>query len=579
MKRSSALRLAIILSSLLLSIYFLSPTLFQLEPVYRSYEDKGESLPVYLALLPRHGLNLGLDLRGGIYLELETNVEDALKKRLEFLAAEVTRDSKSEAFTPEKVELIPPTPDAAYMLRVDLKAPSAAGDFKDWFSRRYRGVWNYVRAEDGRLFYSLEKNYRVQMSEQIMSQAIESVRNRVDRYGVAEAAISRYGDNHLIVELPGVNDPDRVINVIRQTGQLEFKIVNTTKTPAEIKSLIAEARKAGTLPEQYDKATVDALNTALKDKLPPDTEIAFELTRDPSSKKVVGGVPYLLNKKTELTGDLLQDARVSVQNNEPHVALSHNATGTKLLAEVSKANVGKPLAIILDGNVIKAPVIREPITGGQAQITLGYGDYQNLLKEAEDLALVLREGALPASLNIVKRTLIGPTLGADSIRQALQASILGGLLVVVFMAVYYKNSGVVADISLIFNVMILMGVLSILQASLTLPGIAGIALTIGMAVDANVIIFERIKDEMGLGLPLRAAFERGYSNGMRAVLDSNITTFISGLVLYQFGTGPIKGFATTLMIGIASTLLTAVLFSRWIQEMLLDKNKWSRLRI
>ena len=578
MKSRHPFRLITLIATLLFSAYFLVPSFLPVDALYRQYEDQNQSVPFYIKMLPRQGLNLGLDLRGGIYLELETNLADALKKRLEFLSNDIGRDLKEEPFAPTKTELETPSPDT-YSLRVSFETSAAIAEFKTWFNKRYQGVWSYSRAEDKTLVYILEEDYRDRLSEQILNQAIESVRNRVDRYGVAEAAISRYGTDHLVVELPGVSDPDRVINIIRQTGQLEFKIVSNALSETELTSLLAETRQANAIPETYSKETVDKLNTALKDTLPEGTEIAFELIRDPVSQKVSDGVPYLLNKKTELTGDLLEDARVSIQDNEPHVTLSHNVSGTKILAEVTKANVGKPLAIVLDGNVVKAPVIREAIPNGQAQITLGYGNYQSILKEAEDLALVLREGALPTSLTISKRSLIGPTLGADSVKKGVTASLIGGVIVILFMVVYYKTSGVVADLSLFFNILLLLGTLAFLQASLTLPGIAGIALTIGMAVDANVIIFERIKDELSLGLPLKAAFERGYSNAMRAVIDANVTTLISGIVLYQFGTGPIKGFATTLMIGIGSTLLTAVVFSRWIQEALLERNGWSRIRI
>jgi protein-export membrane protein SecD len=574
MKKASAFRLIAMLGSLAWAAYLLSPIFLPLDKVRADYEKKGVPAPFYLDLLPKEGLNLGLDLRGGIYLELEADVLGSFKKRLAFMAAEVARDAKDEPFVPQKVDLVEND-----QLEVVLKTPGDRAAFKDWFGKRYRQVWQQAAAEESRLVYGLNNAYKERMTSDIMAQAIESVRNRVDRYGVAEASISRYGSDRMVVELPGVHDPERVINIIRQTGQLEFKIVNTALDQAALKTLIAETRKSANLTEAYDKAAVDALNLVLKDKLPPDTELAFELNREPQTKKVQGGVPYLLNKKAEITGDLLENAQAAVQDNEPHVSLSHNPTGTRLLAEVTKENVNKQLAIVLDGNVIKAPVIREPIPNGQAQITFGFGNYESLLQEAKDLALILREGALPASLNVVKRSLIGPSLGADSIRDGVIASLIGGVLVVLFMAAYYKTSGVVADISLIFNMAILLGILSLLSASLTLPGIAGIALTIGMAVDANVVIFERIKDELALDLPLKAAFERGYANAMSAVLDSNITTFIAGIVLYQFGTGPIKGFATTLMIGIGSTLITAVLFSRWIQEMLLEKSGWSKIRI
>lgn len=555
-------RWTVLLGTVILSAYILTPVFFDV---------KG------LGIFPERGLNLGLDLRGGMYLELEVDLQDALEKRLSFMANELVRSATDEAFAPEKAEILSLEADGSYRLAVTLKNAGDRAAFQSWFNKQFAGVWTEAPSQAALLYYEPREEYFKQLKEQIISQAIEAVRNRIDRYGVAEAGISRYSDDRIVVELPGIQDPDQVLNVIRQTGQLEFKLVNDEKTAEDLQSLVVTRRKE--INEEYDRKSVTALNAALKDQLPAATEIAFELSRDPVTKKITGGTPYLVHQKVELTGDFLDDARVNVYNNEPQVSLSFNTSGASRFAALTRENVGKRLAIVLDGNIAAAPQVREEIPNGQAQITLGYGNYQDLLKEAEVLALVLREGALPASLQIAKRNVIGPSLGADSIRQGVWSSIIGAVLVVVFMTLYYKVSGAVANLSLVLNMMILLAVLSLLQASLTLPGIAGIALTIGMAVDANVIIFERIKDELEMNFPLKAAFERGYSNAMSAVLDANITTFISGAVLYQFGTGPIKGFATTLMIGIVSTLVTAVLFSRWIQEMLLARTKWSRISI
>ena len=261
---------------------------------------------------------------------------------------------------------------------------------------------------------------------------------------------------------------------------------------------------------------------------------------------------------------MLQNAMVSVRDNEPYVDLSLDKRGTKLFAELTANNVGKGLAIMLDGNVMKAPVIKEAISQGRAQITLGYGNYHETMKEAEDLTLVLQEGALPATLHEATKTVIGPTLGADSIQQGLRASFYAAIAVFIFMIIYYKLSGLWANMALAVNILLLLAILSLFQATLTLPGIAGIVLTIGIAVDANVIINERIREEIALGRTRKAAVDRGYDNALSAVFDANITTLIAGLILYQFGTGPIKGFAVTLSIGIITTLFTAIVVTRLI---------------
>src|SRR3989338_5607637 len=348
---------------------------------------------------------------------------------------------------------------------------------------------------------------------------------------------------------------------------------------SEIEQMIADAKKEKNIPDGYTAEIVLQINEALKGKLPAVSEVSFELVRDNITKKVVRGIPYLISKKADVTGDMLQDARVSIEQNEPHVNLTFDKIGTANFGDLTKNNVKKRLAILLDGNVNKAPVINEPILTGNAQITLGYGDYQALLKEAEDLALVLQEGALPASLSEATKTVVGPTLGQASIAAGMKGSLIAAVLVIAFMIFFYKAGGGYADIAVILNVLLLLALLSIFGATLTLPGIAGIVLTVGMAVDANVLICERIREELRLGKPVKSAIEAGYSNALRAVIDSNITTLIAGVVLYQFGTGPIKGFAVTLSIGILTTLFTAIIVTRLIYDYRVIKQKVTTISI
>ncbi|HPM41745.1 MAG TPA: protein translocase subunit SecD, partial [bacterium] len=369
------------------------------------------------------------------------------------------------------------------------------------------------------------------------------------------------------------------IGIIKKAGQLEFKIVDDSIPEAKLKEMVAEARKKEMIPEDFSMKTVEKLNESLRESLPPDGEIAFETQYDPVAKKITGGVPYLLFRKAEVTGDMLKNAQVNVQDNEPYVSLSFDARGSQLFGETTTKNTGKRMAILLDGTVTKAPVIREPILGGQAQITLGYGNYADLLKEAEDLTLVLQEGALPAQLTEATKTIVGPSLGADSIRQGFFATLVGALLVMLFMIVYYRRAGIIADFALMFNLLFIMSALALFQATLTLPGIAGIALTLGIAIDANVLIAERMREEMRAGKTPKAVVDAGYSNAMRAIIDSNMTSLIAGIVLYQFGTGPIKGFAVTLIIGLSISMYTACVCTRMYYEWALIKRKITKISV
>jgi preprotein translocase subunit SecD len=288
-----------------------------------------------------------------------------------------------------------------------------------------------------------------------------------------------------------------------------------------------------------------------------------------------GKQPILLKQQAVLNGSMLDDARVSITSqNAPYVSISFNAEGGRIFERVTGENVGKRLAILLDGRVYSAPVIRDAIAGGKAMIEGRFTD-----QEAKDLAIVLRAGALPAPVEILEERVVGPSMGEDSIRMGIIACLVGGLLVIVFMAVYYKFSGMLANLAVVANIVLLAGIMAAFHATLTLPGIAGIVLTIGMAVDANVLVFERIREEIRLGRTPKMAIEAGYNNAMSSVVDSNLTTLIAGLILFQFGTGPIKGFAVTLCVGILTSMFTALTVCRWIQDWLVNNRKIERISI
>jgi len=371
--------------------------------------------------------------------------------------------------------------------------------------------------------------------------AVEVVRNRIDQFGVRETSIQKQGEDELVVQLPGVTDRERALDIIGKTALLEFKLVSSE-------------------PEK--------LNEALAGKVPEGFELKY--TQDDNA-------PILIEKNAVLTGDTLTNAEVHFsqsQFNEPVVALRFNAEGAKKFAEVTAANVGKRLAIVLDGKVQSAPNIREAIPSGEAVITGRFS-----VAEAQDLALVLRVGALPAPMHIEEERTIGPLLGQDSINKGIKATVIGVGFVLLFMAVYYLISGVIADIALVCNLLMILGCLGVLpyifpgiSATLTLPGIAGIALSLGMAVDANVLINERIREEQAAGKSLKVAVNAGYSRAFTAIFDSHLTNLIAAFFLFQFGTGPIRGFAVTLTIGVIASLFTAIVVTRTILEILMDFN-------
>ena len=562
---------------LVLSAYFLVPTLADFDKVREASEKNQTPLPFLLKLFPKEEINLGLDLRGGIYVEVEVELDDAVKNRSDLIAGEIERLPQKEPFAPEAVARDSET----FEIRVTLKKEEDRESFNRWIRENYNTVLEEMRDKrsEKTIVLNLTENFADQTKDLAARQALETIRNRIDRHGVAEPTIVRLGANRISIELPGMTDPERALNLIKKAGRLEFKMVDETVPDAEVKKWAGEAREALQLPEGFTEEVVLKINQQLKGKIPEGDEILFEVQYDPVTKKIVGGIPYLLKRKAEVTGEMLKNAQVNVQDNEPYVSLSFNNLGTRLFADLTKANVGKRLAIILDENVSKAPVIKSEIPSGEAQITLGFGDYRALLKEAEDLTLVLREGALPARVRELTKTVVGPSLGQDSIKRGIQASWVAGLLIVLFMLFYYRLSGLLADLALFLNIAFTLAVLAAFQATLTLPGIAGIVLTIGMAVDANVLIFERMREELRGGKSARAALQAGYRNAMSAILDSNITTFLSGVVLYQFGTGPIRGFAVTLMIGITTTLFTAIIVTRVFQEWFLYGLKREKLSV
>lgn len=366
---------------------------------------------------------------------------------------------------------------------------------------------------------------------------MEIIRNRIDQFGVREPTIARQGDKRIIVDLPGIEDPQRAVELIGKTALLEFKLVD----------------------EKGD------INKALQGDIPGEDEILYD-----SEKR-----PYLLKKEALLSGGAIKDARVEIgQWGQPYISLDFKSEATNKWAEITGQHVGERIAIVLDNVVKSAPVVKSRIPNGKCII-----EGQFSMEEARELKIVLKSGALPIPFNIIQNTTIGPSLGRDSIQKGLWSGIIGFIVVVLFMVIYYKKAGLIADAALLLNLLFIMGALAGLKATLTLPGIAGIILTIGMSIDANVIIFERIREELEKGKAPRSSVDAGYNKALRTILDANITTLIVALILFQFGSGPVRGFATTLSIGILASLFTAIIATRIIFNLLLAGRPMKKLSI
>ena len=567
----------------LLGVYALVPTLAGWPAKRAELEAHQKPVPWHYNAFPKKGLNLGLDLQGGIYTELDVELKEAVGSRMNLVAQELFRDLKRKDLDPAEwhfdseqfavVASIPQPKREKFLDQVLKFRQLVGGDFV------YIFIEKPGASDPSQIVLGPTEDFERNIRQDIMQQATQAVRNRIDRYGLAEPSVQRQGESRIVVELPGVKDPDRALKIVQQAGTLEFKMVNDKTQAPQLTGWIDEARKANSLAIGYSFEDVRQLNELLKNKISAGTEVAFELKRQPNTNEILAATPYLLDSKAFITGEMLANAKVNFDNNEPFVSLDFNPEGAKNFADLTKAHVKERLAILLDGFVHSAPVIQEPILGGQARITLGYGDRTTLLKEAQDLTLVLQEGALPARLKEATKTVIGPTLGLDSIRTSFKAMMIAAVLVIFFMLIYYKWSGLLANAAVVINTLFIFALLAMFQATLTLPGMAGIILTIGMAVDANVLIFERMREELSSGQQPRHAVELAYSNALRAIIDSNLTTVIAGVILYQFGTGPIKGFAVTLIIGLVCNIITAVTMTRTVFDYCVVERKTERISI
>ncbi len=524
-------------------------------------------------------INLGLDLQGGLYLVLGVDFNKVFKDVVDRQMSSLDSRLKEKNIPVTSIKLVQqgyPAEDPRILVDFD-----AAKHDEIYALLKKEFAYSLRLAGDKPTEFELgiPTDFRQDIRDKTINQSIEVIRNRIDEFGVSEPSITSQGSDRIVVELPGVKDVERAKDLIGRTAKLEFKIADDKSlTGAQIVSLVATAQTDGKIILGTGKFSenVAKINDLLKGKIPADDEVDFERVGGVGPNKAGAQfVPYLLHSKVEVTGEDLQDAVVQIdpQDQRPNVGFTMNPRGGALFEKVTGDNIGKRLAIVLDGLVQSAPVIQSKI-GARGQITMGRNGGDEVLKEAKDLAIVLRAGALPAQLDFLEQRVIGPSLGADSIHKGAMAALVGSIAVFIFVSFYYRVSGLIATFSLILNVLFVLATLVGLEATLTLPGIAGIALTVGIAVDSNVVIYERIREELRAGKNIHGAVESGFQKAFKTILDANVTNAIAAGVLLMYGTGPIKGFAVSLLIGIVTTLFTAIFvcklvfdaYLHWVEE-------------
>jgi preprotein translocase subunit SecD len=504
------------------SIYFSLPTLI-------GGDDK-------ISFLPEKKINLGLDLQGGSYLLLEVNFKQYMNEQIDNLRNDIRSEFRTKLVNSEHIQYVGGLLVKENKVVFTLVNPQIAQDVVAAIKEISRDL--DVEVSGAQISVGYSAAYMKKIENTLLEQSVEIVRRRVDETGTREPDIQRQGENRILLQVPGLADPEHLKGLLGRTAKLTFHLLDNTMPYPD----------TGRTPA------------------PPGT------TRYQSDK---GTEYFAIKNQVMLSGDLLADASAGFSaNGQAVVNLRFNNLGAKKFGDITRDNVGKPFAIVLDNKVLTAPVIRSVILGGSAEIS---GSFTT--KEASDLALLLRAGALPAPLDVVEERTVGPSLGADSVASGKKAIIIGTAMVMLFMVVVYKLFGLFANIALITNMLIITAVMSILGATLTMPGIAGIVLTIGMAVDANVLIFERIREELRTGRSVLSAVDNGFKHAFSTIFDAHITTLLATLFLYNFGSGSIKGFAITLAIGISASLFSAILVCKMLIVFWLKKAKPKTLSV
>lgn len=565
MFQNAKVRWTVMLAVLALALFWVSPNVID---------------TTNIAYLPKSKVVKGLDIQGGIHLVLGVDVPTYMNDKMQRLAKTFKEDLAKEgiAYTDISVSM---TPKPSFII-----ATSSAENLKkvqDYVNKNYPATFR-GEVTGTNVQFSYFENTERELKSQVVNQAMEVIRNRVDSYGTLEPNISTQGSDRIIVQLPGIDDSQKAKELINTTAMLEFMIVDDTFDNNKLRAMVDEAEKKGnyTLGATEENGLeysqyVKRINEDLKSQLPAQTEVVFEKPEALESLSQ-GRFPVLVKNDVVVTGGMIEEAYVArdPQSGRPEVAFRMSVDGRKPFGELTGNNVRKRMAIILDKVMKTAPNLQSKITDA-GRITLGSNNYQQMFDEAEFISRTLRAGALPASLQQLEERTLGPTLGADSIAKAEVASIIACIGVFAFMILYYGLVGVVATIVLCFNVLLTFAVLSTIGATLTLPGIVGLVLTVAMSVDANIIIYERLKEELARGVKVGLAVKDGFSMAISAIVDSNVTTIITCIMLIQFGSGPVRGFAVTLLIGVITSMFTALFVSRTLIDFMTQKLRWENI--
>ncbi len=589
MDRSWYTRLSIIVGVTLLSFWFLTPTYYSFVKLSRADRNDVRKLEAVLpawAPSAKYRLSLGLDLQGGIHMVMRVDTHTALVKRAERRASQMlnwlSQKKLGEATQTSDPDHLTVTLTAQKPEDMDAIEKEILGSFNDFTKESRNGAALTLKLNDAQVESSMNE---------AVDQAMLVIRKRIDKWGVAEVDVRRLGNDSIQISLPGQSDPEQAKELVGTTAQLEFRMVQEDasvfrevyeKTPPDVASGIrlvttAEDKQGNAPPPPYfegpDRDTVLAY---LKGKAPEGKQVLLHCVEAETGKKCLKYYSYLVTKEVGLAGDTLigAEARQSMTDNAVEVNFQFDAQGAKELEDLTGKNVGHRMAIVLDDNVVMAPNIQEKIGGGNGRITLGRrGDVQAQLREAQMLALALKAGALPAPVTIGEVRQVGASLGDELIAKGTWAVIVGLALVALFMAIYYRMSGAVADVALVLNGVLILAGLAMFKATLTLPGIAGFVLTLGIAVDANVLINERIREELRSGKSAQVAVDQGYDRAFWTIFDAHVTTLIAGFILMFTGTGPIQGFAMSLVTGIVASLFTSIVVTRVIVTWLVHGRK------
>ena len=491
-------------------------------------------MPSFLQTDSGKKINLGLDLQGGLHMLLGVNTDEAVTSKIKSYASSIKYFAQDEDILLDELSINGDTIEFSILDEDEIKKVDEMLSKIKGLDIQKPNTLNYL--------VSLSQSEKELVKDLSVSQAVETIRNRLDQFGLAEPTVIRQGETDIVVELPGIKsaaEEKAARELISQPANLEMMAV--------------------------DEEIADQVYSMTPEQAALYGAVILEKSDNPNEKYLVKEIPIL-------NGEQIIDAQVAFdQSNQPIINFTLNSSGARIFGDFTANNIGKRLAVVLDGKVYSAPNIRERIGGGSGQISGGF-----TLVEAGNVAIALRSGALPASVKLLEKRSVGPSLGADSIQASMIALLVGFGVVMIFMVVYYKTAGIIANIALITNIFIIVAVMAMFGATLTLPGMAGIVLTVGMAVDANVIITERIRELLQAGVSVKKAIEDGYANAMSAILDANITTLLVAVILYAYGTGPVKGFAVTISIGILASMLTAILGTHGIYEMLMNKIQKSK---